>query len=218
MKRSALVCLLLWLCACDTLGGAGGRPEGTRRVTMTIPLELVQALGARATALQLAAVVVRPDGSFSLHTSTSVDPAAEDRLSAYWPVDESYVVVVQSPGAGGAGSPGALAARVSFGDGTGGSATRIPRGTEDLDLGTPAYSPGASGAPALLGVDDGHNPLAQVDSDADGTSDLADLDDDEDGTADSADADRDGDGVPDSEQELEALADADADGIPDLFE
>ena len=219
MSRFSLLLPLLMITACDALTGAGARPEGTREVRLSIPDALVRSLGTRSTPLQLAGVVVRPDGSFSVYTTAAVDPAADAQLSGFWPAQESFSLVVQSPAGGSAGQPGAMIARVRFQDGLGASAERIPAGGADLDLGTPVFTAGAvGGAGAVLAVEDTHNPLALVDSDGDGASDLVDLDDDEDGADDGADDDRDGDGVLDAEQGLDALADADANGVPDLFE
>lgn len=218
MRQLPLLALLLASAACDGLGGQGTRPEGTRLLQLSVPIELTRALGTQSTALQLAAVVVRPDGSFTLHTSTAIDPASETRLSAFWPVDESYSIVVQIPSGGGVGRPGGLVAQVRFADGVGGEGARIPAGEVDIDLGSPSYEGAGAPASALLRVDDAHNPLAQVDSDGDGLSDLADGDDDEDGTADEVDEDRDGDGALDADQALGALEDADANGVPDIFE
>jgi hypothetical protein len=197
--------------ACDALGGAGQRPEGTRRISLTVPAALTESLGSQVTGLQLAAVVV-PREQFAFHTSPAIDPARERTLVAYVPVGESPVLAVQTPGSS-AGAPGSLVARLIFDDGRGGLSSRLPVNVEDLDLGTPTLQ-GDDG----LALDEAHNPLARNDRDGDGSADLLDDDDDGDGTADGEDADADGDGTDDALQDWAGLADADGDGRPDLFD
>ncbi|MBN2358885.1 MAG: hypothetical protein JXR83_05485 [Deltaproteobacteria bacterium] len=217
MRGSGLVFLMLMapvLGGCDGLGHAGQRPSGTRQVTLTVPVELVSSLGGHVTAVQLAAAVVDGSAGFTLHTSPAVDPAIQTSLIGYFPAAESLVLVVQSGGSGGAGTLGALLAQVRFADGRGGQSTLVPRGGDDLALGRPLYE-GTSAADGWLTVDDGHNPLAAIDSDGDGTSDLGDDDDDGDGVPDCDDQDLDGDGRIDLQQ---SLLDGDGDGIPDIYE
>ncbi|MFH1809090.1 MAG: hypothetical protein ABIJ09_10120 [Pseudomonadota bacterium] len=207
-----VVLLLLGVVACDALTGAGQRPAGTRLIQLDLPAELAASLGNQVTGLQLAAVVV-PREQFAFHTSSTIDPSVQLHLQAYLPVGESPVLAVQTPGAGGAGSPGRLVARLTFDDGLGGLSSRLPVNVADLDLGTPGY-PGS----ARLVLDDAHNPFALNDRDGDGAPDLTDGDDDGDGSPDAEDGDADGDGVDDALQGWEALSDDDLDGTPDLFE
>lgn len=203
--------LLVTTAGCEVLGGAGQRPEGTRRVQVAVPEALRESLGSQVTGMQLAAVVV-PREQFAFHTSPSIDPTEQRTLVAYLPVGESPVLAVQTPGSS-AGSPGRLLARLVFDDGHGGLSSRLPVNVEDLDLGTPLLEGDGS-----LQLDASHNPLARNDRDGDATPDLSDDDDDGDGVVDVEDADADGDGVDDALQGWAALPDANADGTPDLFE
>jgi len=218
MIKAVSLCTVLLLVACGPLQGAGDRPPGTRQVVVTVPPELVSALGAQNTGLQLAGVVIA-DGAFSMHASPGVDPAVQQRLIAYLPTTTSPTLLVQTLSAAGLSSPGKLLALLRFADGRGGQSSRLPRGDQDLDLGLPLYS-GIPVTPAssFLEVDDAYNPLGRIDSDADGTADLMDLDDDGDATPDLDDPDADGDGIEDPQQGLGSLEDANTDGVPDIFQ
>jgi len=214
---AALTALLT--AACDGLGHAGERPAGTRQVELTVPLDFVSSMGNQATAIQLVAAIVDGGVGLLVHASPAVDPTAQRLLIGYFPVADSFVPLVQASGPGGGSAAGKMLARIRFADGRGNTASLVPRGDHDLDLGTPLFEGSAmTPASSWLSVDDSHDPLLVIDSDGDGTSDLVDTDDDGDSTPDAADTDVDGDGRLDLQQSLAALQDEDADGIPDPLE
>jgi hypothetical protein len=217
MRIHALVATLL-LVACEPLVGAGQRPEGTRQLVLSLPSELVSGLGSEVTALQLSAVVVKPD-SVRLYNSPATDPSTQRQLVTYVRMDASALLLVQTLGAGGVNAPGALVARLRFANGYGGQTSRVPAGDADLALGLARFAGDVSSpANAFLDIDDSNNPLAFIDSNDDGESDLSDTDDDGDGTADREDEDVDGDEIADLLQDWSALEDLDSDGVPDLFQ
>ena len=96
--------------------------------------------------------------------------------------------------------------------------TLVPRGEDDIDVGTLTVEKGARvPADTTLSCSANDSPLLQVDSDGDGSVNDVDSDDDDDGSADAADADVAGDGVDDAKQLLETLPDDNGDGVADAL-
>jgi hypothetical protein len=221
---SALAALTLALassgCARPS-GAAGDRPAGFRLVTGVMQVPEEDVLGRQTTGLQVAAIAIgTADDPFAVDVFPSevFDGSRIENSRFTVPVDgeRSFVLVLQVPSASTVG-PGALVAILRFATGTGES-TLVPPGLDDIDLATLTVSLGDTTATTTLIVGDAHNPMAQIDTDADGALDLSDPDDDSDDNPDATDPDVGGDGVDDAAQLLSALPDDDGDGVPDLLE
>jgi hypothetical protein len=211
------VVAVLGAAACVPLtGGAGDRPEGFRLVSGRLSLPDEDLLGRQVTGLQVAALHLAADGAILPFVSAVFDPAtARSEASFVVTVDGALdsVIVLQVPSSGGRGA-GAFLGQLVF-DGT----TLVPRGEDDVDLGTVTVVAGARvPADTTLVPDAGGSPIAQTDSDGDGETNEVDTDDDGDGVPDGADADVAGDGVDDAGQVLAALTDDDDDGVADALQ
>ncbi|HEY1099953.1 MAG TPA: hypothetical protein VGF99_13545 [Myxococcota bacterium] len=212
---AALLLLTTTACAPGFSGGAGDKPAGTRLVRGRLQIPDEDLLGRQVTGLQVAALHLDADGGIAAFPSAVFDPSAQrDQASFVATVGAGVdtVLVLQVPSATQRSAGSFLALYTFDGD------SLVPRGEDDLELGTLSVTRGAR-VPADTTITGGASatPAAQTDTDGDGLSNDVDDDDDDDGTPDASDDDVAGDGVPDALQRLSALPDADGDGVADAL-
>ncbi len=207
----------LTACGAGFSGSGGDKPEGTRLVKGRLQIPDDDLFGRQVTGLQVAAAHLRTDGGIEVFPSAVFDPS-EQRAEASFVanvgggVDTFLVLQVPSATQRGIGS---FLGLYTFDGGV----TLLPRGEDDLDLGTITITRGARvPADTRLASGSAPTPDAQTDTDNDGLKNSVDNDDDDDSVVDANDDDVAGDGVVDVLQRYESLVDADNDGIADLLQ
>jgi len=203
-------------CGAGFTGSGGDKPEGTRLVKGRLQIPDDDLFGRQVTGLQVAALHVKADGGVDVFPSAVFDPSEQRAEAAFVATVGGGVdafLVLQVPSATQRGIGSFLGLYVVDGD------NLVPRGEDDLDLGTITVSRGAR-VPADTRLESGAapSPAAQTDTDGDGLKNNVDDDDDDDGTLDSVDTDVAGDGVDDTLQRYEVLIDEDGDGIADVLQ